>query len=83
MSESPILHCESCGGSVKRLITGGTGLIFKGTGFYLTDYKEEKKSVQMNTNSEKSDDTKSSGGEKKDSGKNEKKPATNTEYKGK
>ena len=45
MSESPISSCENCGGEVKRLITGGTGLIFKGSGFYLTDYKNEKKSA--------------------------------------
>ena len=83
MSESPILHCESCGGSVKRLITGGTGLIFKGTGFYLTDYKVDKKSVKMNSNSEKSDEKKSSEGGKKDSRKKETKPAANTENKGK
>ena len=43
MSESPISSCENCGGKVKRLITGGTGLIFKGSGFYLTDYKNGKK----------------------------------------
>ena len=45
MSESPISNCENCGGKVKRLITGGTGLIFKGSGFYLTDYKNGKKSA--------------------------------------
>ena len=45
MSESPISNCENCGGKIKRLITGGTGLIFKGSGFYLTDYKKEKKST--------------------------------------
>jgi len=44
MSESPRSSCENCGGKVKRLITGGTGLIFKGSGFYLTDYKDRKKS---------------------------------------
>ena len=45
MSESPVTKCENCGGRVKRLITGGTGLIFKGSGFYLTDNKNEKKST--------------------------------------
>ena len=45
MSEAPITKCENCGGKVKRIITGGTGLIFKGSGFYLTDYKNEKKST--------------------------------------
>ena len=45
MSELPISNCENCGAKVKRLITGGTGLIFKGSGFYLTDYKDKKKSI--------------------------------------
>ena len=49
MSESPISSCENCGGQVKRLITGGTGLIFKGSGFYLTDYKNSKKSSDDNS----------------------------------
>ena len=55
MSESPISNCENCGGMVKRLITGGTGLIFKGTGFYLTDYKDSKKSseTEAGTDSDK------------------------------
>ena len=51
MSESPISSCENCGGKVKRLITGGTGLIFKGSGFYLTDYKNGKKSTENNSQS--------------------------------
>ena len=51
MSESPISSCENCGGKVKRLITGGTGLIFKGSGFYLTDYKNGKKSKDHSPNS--------------------------------
>ena len=45
MSESPISSCENCSGKVKRLITGGTGLIFKGSGFYLTDYKGGEKTI--------------------------------------
>tara|TARA_B100001179_G_scaffold221729_1_gene197433 strand:- start:587 stop:739 length:153 start_codon:yes stop_codon:yes gene_type:complete len=28
---------------VRRLVSGGSGLIFKGSGFYLTDYKNDKK----------------------------------------
>ena len=37
--------CENCkkeNCSVERIISGGTGLIFKGSGFYLTDYKNKK-----------------------------------------
>ena len=43
MSDSPIKVCEECGGNIERIITGGTGIIFKGSGFYLTDYKDRKK----------------------------------------
>ena len=43
-------NCENCGGEVKRLITGGTGLIFKGSGFYLTDYKDGKKTTDDSSN---------------------------------
>ena len=46
---SPALNtfpfCENCkkeNCKVERIISGGTGLIFKGSGFYLTDYKNKK-----------------------------------------
>ena len=39
MSEKPIKKCPKCGGKAERLIGAGAGLIFKGTGFYITDYK--------------------------------------------
>ena len=42
MSDSAIATCEECGKNIQRVITGGTGLIFKGTGFYLTDYANKK-----------------------------------------
>jgi putative FmdB family regulatory protein len=35
----PLATCPKCGGGVRRRINGGAGLIFKGSGFYLTDYK--------------------------------------------
>ena len=41
MSESSKKECEDCGGEIERVITGGSGLIFKGSGFYLTDYKKK------------------------------------------
>ena len=38
----PIRICPRCGEStVERMINGGIGLIFKGTGFYETDYKKK------------------------------------------
>ena len=44
MSEIAKSICEKCEGKINRVITGGTGLIFKGSGFYLTDYKNDTKS---------------------------------------
>lgn len=31
--------CPACGRPAERVITGGAGLLFKGSGFYITDYK--------------------------------------------
>ncbi len=45
IKDEPLKKCPKCGGKVKRLIGTGTGIIFKGKGFYHTDYKlrENKK----------------------------------------
>jgi putative FmdB family regulatory protein len=32
--------CPRCGHTAERVITGGAGLLFKGSGFYITDYKK-------------------------------------------
>jgi putative FmdB family regulatory protein len=37
MSDAPIKECPKCGKEVRRLIFGGSGVIFKGSGFYATD----------------------------------------------
>lgn len=43
MKDEPLKSCPKCKKrSVKRRIGGGAGLIFKGTGFYITDYKNKK-----------------------------------------
>lgn len=39
MSSEPVKECPKCGGPVKRLIGSGLSPIFKGSGFYQTDYK--------------------------------------------
>ena len=40
MSDDKLEDCEKCNskGTLSRLITGGAGMVFKGSGFYLTDY---------------------------------------------
>ncbi len=39
MSEKPLARCPECSGKVQRLISPGAGFIFKGSGFYTTDYR--------------------------------------------
>ena len=42
ITESPKKKCPACGKSkLKRLIGGGAGFLFKGSGFYLTDYRSD------------------------------------------
>ena len=43
MTDKPVKRCPSCGRKrVRRLIGAGAGLIFKGSGFYVTDYARPK-----------------------------------------
>ena len=44
MTEEPLAQCPVCAGVLQRLIGSGAGLIFKGSGFYITDYKNKKSS---------------------------------------
>jgi len=42
--EEPIRECPKCRGKVNRLLGHGAGLIFKGSGFYVTDYARKNSS---------------------------------------
>ena len=54
MSDAPIKECPECEkNSLRRVISGGTGLIFKGSGYYLTDYKNKKTQSSENKKSNK------------------------------
>ena len=58
MSDAPIKECPECKkNSLRRVISGGTGLIFKGSGYYLTDYKNKKtqSSEDKKSNNKKKD----------------------------
>jgi putative FmdB family regulatory protein len=41
ITAAPIKRCPKCGKKVKRLLGAGVGLIFKGSGFYATDYRSD------------------------------------------
>jgi len=43
MSDSPLSECPECGREIRRIINGGTGVIFKGSGFYVNDSKKSGK----------------------------------------
>jgi putative FmdB family regulatory protein len=50
MSSDPLTMCPKCAkSSLKRLISSGAGLVFKGSGFYLTDYKKSNSSPSSNS----------------------------------
>jgi len=40
MSDAPIKSCPKCNGNVHRIIGKGGGIIFRGAGFYVNDYKK-------------------------------------------
>ena len=41
MTDQPLTKCPKCHKKVKRLISIGSGIIFKGSGFYATDYRKK------------------------------------------
>ena len=82
MSEKPLTKCtltvgrqkKKCTGRVARKIGAGAGLIFKGSGFYITDYRSEgyKAAAKKDTESSKSSSSTSTD---KPAAKTESKPA--------
>lgn len=52
---APLSTCPQCQGRLERLIGGGGALIFKGSGFYITDYRsdEYKAAAKKETDSRK------------------------------
>lgn len=42
ISEDPVADCPECGAAAERVISGGAGFLFKGDGFYITDYRSEE-----------------------------------------
>jgi putative FmdB family regulatory protein len=85
MSDAPLKTCpkELCGkkqwgkGKVKRAISAGAGLIFKGSGFYITDYRSEnyKAGAKKDSTPAAGTESKSSGDAKPAAPKTESKPA--------
>ena len=66
MSSELLVTCPSCGKpALKRLMAGGAGMIFKGSGFYHTDYKTSKPASKESESKPASKSSESSKTEKK------------------
>ena len=76
MTDKPRAKCPTCGQTATRKISGGAGLVFKGTGFYITDYGKDGKGPR------KAETEKPAAETKADAPKTEAKPAAKAESKG-
>jgi putative FmdB family regulatory protein len=75
MSDKPRAKCPVCGKPATRKISGGVGLVFKGSGFYITDYgKDGKGPRKAESESAPAAESKSGSDAKGDSAKPETKP---------
>lgn len=66
ITDPPLDKCRECGGPAERVISGGAGLLFKGNGFYITDYRSA--GYKKDANKEKPAVEKKADAPKKDSG---------------
>ncbi|MDX1646033.1 MAG: FmdB family zinc ribbon protein [Longimicrobiales bacterium] len=65
MTDEPVAECPECGAQARRLISGGAGFLFKGEGFYITDYRSEDYKKKASSETEaggKAAPSESSGG---------------------
>ena len=63
MTAAKLRKCPKCGkNKLQRLIGTGTGIIFKGTGFYQTDYKNKGSSTKSTKDTDKATETKKNSG---------------------
>ena len=80
MTDEPMKTCPVCAGKLNRLISGGMGVIFKGSGFYTTDSRDSShKKFDAKSKKEEADNSSSRDTKKEDRKSSEKKPEKNTE----
>jgi len=65
MTEPPVDKCPTCGSPAERLLSAGAGLLFKGSGFYITDYRSESYKKAAAAEAPGSDKGKSDSGSSK------------------
>jgi len=86
MTDRPRTKCPVCGKLATRKISGGAGLVFRGSGFYITDYgkdgKGPRKAETEKPVAEKTSESKSEGGAKETKSKPEPSSSKQTPGKG-
>jgi len=65
MSDEPVAECPKCAAPAERRLSGGAGLLFKGSGFYITDYRGDSYKKAADADKGGSSGGSSSGGESK------------------
>ena len=78
-SAESTMKCPECGEVAERRMSGGTGLLFKGSGFYITDYGKDGKKDQRKAAESSKNESGSSGGEKSGSSGGEKSSSSGAE----
>ena len=61
MSDQPGAPCPGCGRQAERLISGGAGFLFRGDGFYITDYRSEEYRKKVREEADGGDGQKAEG----------------------
>jgi putative FmdB family regulatory protein len=81
-SEAPLVTCPVCHkDSLVRMIGGGAGLVFKGSGFYSTDYKKSSAGSSQDRKAPASHKKKDAAQEQKGDTKPDSKPESKSESK--
>ena len=66
INDEKLKTCPETGQAVKRIISGGGGVVYKGTGWYVTDYKNSGDSKKVNGNVKEAESVPESAGKKSD-----------------
>ncbi len=64
MSDEPVSTCPECGEKAERVLSGGGGFLFKGSGFYITDYRSDSYRAAKKAETKPASGSDSGGGEK-------------------
>lgn len=81
MVAPPIEVCPICGAAAERRISGGSGLIFKGSGFYITDYAKKSSSGAVKSESSPTSGSSTSSSASDSSGNSTKPTSTSSDSK--